>query len=67
MRFRKVKTSGRRPKSYGLIKEQSFTTVFLKDHRSIKMSPKDASLKKNETIVYRNLYGDFSALELAAA
>ena len=33
-------------------------------HRSIKMSPKDASLKKSETKVYRNLYGDFSALEL---
>ena len=27
------------------------------------MSPKDASLKKNETKVYRNLYGDLSALE----
>ena len=27
------------------------------------MSPKDESLKKNETEVYRNLYGDLSALE----
>ena len=27
------------------------------------MSPKAASLKKNETKVYRNLYGDLSALE----
>ena len=35
----------------------------LKYHRSIKMSPKDTSLKKNETKVYRNLYGDLSALE----
>ncbi len=26
-------------------------------HRSIKMSPKEASLKKNETEVHRNLYG----------
>ena len=34
-----------------------------KYHRSIKMSPKDASLKKNETKVYKNLYGDLSALE----
>ena len=32
--------------------------------RSIKMSPKDASLKKNETKVYRNLYCDLSILEL---
>ena len=31
--------------------------------RSIKMSPKDASQKKNETKVYRNLYGDLSAFE----
>ena len=30
---------------------------------SIKMSPKYASLKKNETKIYRNLYGDLSALE----
>ena len=35
-----------------------------KYHRNIKMSPEDASLKKNETKVYRNLYGDLSALEL---
>ena len=34
-----------------------------KYHRSIKMSPKDTSLKKNETKVYRNLYGDLSAFE----
>ena len=32
-------------------------------HSSIKMSPKDASLNKNETKVYRNLYCDLSALE----
>ena len=32
-------------------------------HRRIKMSPKDASLKKNETQVYRNLYGGLSALQ----
>ena len=35
-----------------------------KYHRSIKVRPNDASLKKNETKVYRNLYGDLSALEL---
>ena len=29
-----------------------------KKHRSIKMSPKEASLKKNEGRVYYNLYGD---------
>ena len=34
-----------------------------KYHRSIKISPEDASLKKNETKVYRSLYGDLSALE----
>ena len=34
-----------------------------KYHRSIKMSPKNASLKKNETKFYRNSYRDSSALE----
>ena len=34
-----------------------------KYHRSIKMSPKDASLKKNESKVYKSLYGILSALE----
>ena len=34
-----------------------------KYYRSIKMSPNDASPKKNETNVYRNLYGGLSALE----
>ena len=34
-----------------------------KYNRSIKMSAKDTSLKRNETKVYRNLYGDLSALE----
>ena len=28
------------------------------------MRPNNASLKKNETKIYRNLYGDLSALEL---